>query len=102
MLLFSVPFSCDGYTYDKDAAVQKCPYFTQTSNFAQLQAALQAIIGTLTAEVGTFAEVIIEENVSEENVTDEIEVLTCEKNTDFLLLALLLLPLLIWLMAVPT
>ena len=96
--------SCDEYTFDQNTWTSPCPFFTSADNFNELKLALDDLMSKLAAEVSVSSKVVTEERVVEELVTDEIveEVYTCEKNTDVLLLALLLLPLLIWLMAVPT
>ena len=96
--------SCDNYPWDVANGRSKCPYFTSASNFDQLKASLGKLMSTLAAEVSVTSKVVTEERVIETQVTETLreEVYTCEKDTDLLLLVLLLLPLLLWLLALPT
>ena len=96
--------SCDDYAFDDATKTSKCPYFTNAGDFNELKAALSTLMATLSAEVKVTQKVVVEQRQVEESVTDEIreEVYTCEKDTNILLLVLLLLPLFIWLMALPT
>ena len=96
--------SCDDYPWDVANGRSTCPYFTSASNFDQLKLSLSQLMSTLAAEVSVTSSVVTEERVVETQVTEELreEVYTCEKDTDLLLLVLLLLPLLLWLLALPT
>ena len=96
--------SCDNYVFDQTIWSSKCPFFTAADDFTALNLALDGLMAKLAAEVSVSSKVVTEEREVEElvTVTNTEPVYTCEKNTDILLLALLLLPLLIWLMAVPT
>jgi hypothetical protein len=96
--------SCDDYTFNQATWSSKCPFFTAADDFTALNLALDGLMSKLAAEVSVSSEVITEEREVEElvTITNSEPVYTCEKNTDILLLALLLLPLLVWLMAVPT
>jgi hypothetical protein len=94
--------SCDGY--DLTDSTRKCPYYASVKDFKVLQTQLLRLIGQLAAEVSTSTEIVttfqqVPTIVQKQNVT-LVEV--CEKDANILLMLLLLLPLLVWCMALPT